>query len=96
MWIDDVQVFPNVEKKSALVKIKIGNATGQAGSGNVAAVFRGMDSINVPASVNIKWDSLGGTAEMEVPLPEPKLWDEFHPSLQFFNLQLFSASGGIR
>jgi beta-galactosidase len=39
VWIDDVQVFPNVGKKSALVKVRIGNATGSAGSGKFLAAL---------------------------------------------------------
>ena len=94
VWIEDAQVFPNVEKNSALIKMEVGNITGQAGSGKVAAVFGGMDSVNVPASVTVKWDAAGGMADFEVPLPEAKQWDEFHPNLQSFTLQLFAASGG--
>ena len=33
VWIADAQVFPNVAKKTALIKVKIGNATGRSGSG---------------------------------------------------------------
>jgi hypothetical protein len=95
VWIDDVQIFPNVKKKSALIKIKIGNVTGQAGSGNIAAVFEdGIDSLNVPASISINWNSTGGIAQMEIPFPAAKPWNEFSPNLQFFNLQLFPANGG--
>ena len=35
VWIEGVQVFPNVGKKSARVKIKISNATGKTGSGKI-------------------------------------------------------------
>ncbi|MBU6399105.1 MAG: hypothetical protein KGS61_02200, partial [Verrucomicrobia bacterium] len=35
VWLDDVEVYPNVEEKSALVRIRIGNETGQAGSGTI-------------------------------------------------------------
>src|ERR1035437_5500486 len=36
VWIDDAQVFPNVEGKSAHIKVRIGNVTGKAGSGTLA------------------------------------------------------------
>jgi len=94
VWIDDVQVFPDVTNKSALVKIKIGNSTGEAGNGNIAAVFGGMDSVIVPASVPVTWDASGGSAELEIPMPNANLWNEFHPNLQSFTLQLHSAAGG--
>ncbi|HEY3760199.1 MAG TPA: hypothetical protein VGN23_00425 [Verrucomicrobiae bacterium] len=94
VWIDDVQVFPNITNKSALVKIKIGNSTGEPGNGSIAAVFDGMDSVNMPASVPVTWDASGGSATLEIPMPNAKLWDEFHPNLQSFTLQLFPAAGG--
>ena len=35
MWLEDVQVYPNVAKQVALVKVRIGNATGKEGSGEL-------------------------------------------------------------
>lgn len=73
VWIDDAQVFPNVEKKSALVKVKVGNATGKTGAGTVSV--RGN-------SVPVTWDQKGGSAEVEVQLgANAKLWSEFSPVL---------------
>ena len=86
MWIDDVQVFPNVEKKSARVHVKIGNATGQPGSGTIA-----IGSASAPAN----WDASGGTAELEVSLgTKVTEWDEFHPALQ--HLKVFFANGSVK
>ena len=39
VWIEDVQVFPNVTNQTALIKIKIGNSTGKAGSGTINLGF---------------------------------------------------------
>lgn len=80
VWIDDAQIYPNVENKSALVKVKIGNIAGQNGSGTLTA-----NGANVPVS----WNSSGGTAEITVRFPQDTLtWDEFHPALQKISLQL--------
>ena len=71
VWIDDAQVFPDVEKKSALIKLHIGNATGQSGSGTLSAGG---------ASMPVNWDTNGGHLELEVPLgANAQLWDEFNP-----------------
>src|SRR5664279_6592406 len=35
VWIDDVQVYPSVATKQALVKVRIGNATGKDGRGEL-------------------------------------------------------------
>ena len=36
VWLEDVQVYPNVEKKSAMVKIHVGNDSGKAGKGKIS------------------------------------------------------------
>jgi len=83
VWIDDAQVFPDVEKKTAIIKVKIGNLTGQAGSGTLSAGG---------ASMAVNWDAKGGSAELTVPLGDKaQTWDEFHPNLQHLNLQLSGA-----
>ena len=82
VWIDDAQVFPNVEKKSALIKVKIGNASRQSGTGTL--------NVN-DATTDVAWDANGGQAEFEISLgKDAKTWDEFHPVLQRLKLQLKS------
>jgi len=71
VWLDDVQVYPNVGKKTALVKVRIGNSTGKAGSGVLSVGVK---------SAEVTWDSNGGQAEIEVPV-DAKPWDEFTPNL---------------
>jgi hypothetical protein len=80
VWIDDARVFPNVEKKSAVIKVKIGNRTGRPGSGMLTAGS---------SSAAVQWDSQGGQAELEVRLGDrAQLWDEFHPVMHRLTLQL--------
>jgi len=80
VWIDDAQVFPNVVKKSAFVKVQIGNLTGQSGSAKLTAG---------EASAPVTWTADGGKAQIEVPLGDSdKLWDEFHPNLQHLTVRL--------
>ncbi len=80
VWIDDAQVFPDVAKKSARLKIRIGNATGEAGVGKLSSGDK---------SIDVNWDAKGGDAELEVPLgDDAKRWDEFHPELLHVSIQL--------
>jgi len=80
VWLDDVQVFPNVAQKSVRLKVAIGNATGRAGRGVLSAGG---------TSVEAAWDATGGAAELEVPLDaEAGLWDEFHPVLHTLTVRL--------
>jgi hypothetical protein len=74
VWIDDAQVFPNISKKTALIRIQIGNITSKPGKGTLSSGGE---------IVDVAWDEKGGTAQLEVSLgAEAKLWDEFTPALQ--------------
>ncbi|HWS89638.1 MAG TPA: discoidin domain-containing protein [Pyrinomonadaceae bacterium] len=80
VWIDDARVFPNVSKRAALLKVRVGNATERAGRGTLSA-----GGVSVP----VEWDEKGGAAQLEVPLgAKAKTWDEFGPALQKLTLRL--------
>ncbi|MBC8030890.1 MAG: discoidin domain-containing protein [Pyrinomonadaceae bacterium] len=83
IWIEDAQAFPNLEQKSMLIKVRIGNNTGRSGAGTLTAIW---PDIGV---VPVTWDEFGGTAEVEVPLRfDAPTWDEFYPKLQLLRLWL--------
>jgi hypothetical protein len=91
VWIDDVQIYPDAAKKTARVKVRIGNATGEEGRGRVqGSGFRVQDrkelaKIDVPVS----WASTGGEATFEIKLPPTAgTWDEFTPELLALSLSL--------
>jgi hypothetical protein len=80
VYIDDAQVYPNVEDKSALVRVRIGNAGGAAGSGTLVA-----NGKRVPVS----WKEDGASLEFKVQYPKnAKHWDEWNPVLQKLTLKL--------
>jgi beta-galactosidase/beta-glucuronidase len=56
VWIADVQVYPNLAKKSALVKTRIGNATGQPGKGTLSV---GLEKYRGDMGCQ-RWDGGGG------------------------------------
>ena len=81
VWIEDAQVFPNVEQKSALVKVRIGNDSGKPGRGELSVGKQ---------IIPVEWSADGGDASMEIPMGDAKLWDEFHPNLQHLAVTLKS------
>ena len=83
VWIEDAQVFPNVADKSAQIKVRIGNATGSAGSGTLTVGA---------ATTPVSWDATGGDATIDVPLPKAVPWSEFAPVLQHLTLKLSGPS----
>jgi beta-galactosidase len=80
VFLDDVQVFPNVTNHSAKVRVQIGNASGRAGAGHLV-----LNDRDVPVS----WDEKGGAAEVELALgDQARTWDEFSPALTRLALHL--------
>src|SRR4030095_3159156 len=83
VWIDDAQVFPNLPKRSLLIKVHIGNQTGLSGQGTLTAIWP--DVGIVPAS----WDEHGGNVEGEGRIrADAPTWDEFNPKLSVIRLWL--------
>jgi hypothetical protein len=97
VWIDDVQVYPDIEKNTARVKVRIGNLTGESGSGTLTATVRpaGSDGRAAPAGElqqQMCWSDEREIAEFQVPLTgQIKLWDEFSPNLYRLALTLENA-----
>jgi hypothetical protein len=80
VYIDDAQLYPNVDERSVLVKLRIGNAGGKAGSGIASA-----NGMKIP----VTWTEQGGSAEFRVQYPKnAQTWDEWHPVLQKMKLAL--------
>lgn len=97
VWIEEVRVEPGVARKAALVRVRIGNASGQAGTGQlavVAALQSSTGGAQAEARKTVAWDAGGGRAELEVRLGEAApLWDEFNPALYTLTATLLGADG---
>ncbi len=95
VWIDDVQLYPNAAKKTAKVKVKIGNATGKAGDGKITSNIQ-LSTPNAQRSTKVetmKWNEDGANVEFEVAVgADAKLWDEFAPQLYEMTLTLESGN----
>jgi hypothetical protein len=103
VWIDDVQVFPNVEKKFAVVKIKIGNMSGSDGKGKIQIFYDFSMNQNQPTAIrmpvrtlrtdSVTWTTNETTFDFEIQLPgNPEAWDEFNPTLNYINVSLSGDS----
>jgi beta-galactosidase len=83
VWIDNAQAFPNLTKKTMLIKVRIGNQTGRSGDGTLTAIWPDV------GIVPVNWNEQGGSAEVEVPLrDDAATWDEFNPKLHLLRLWL--------
>lgn len=87
VWISDVQVYPDVAKMQARVEVKIGNATGQPGHGQL--VVNGQSS-------DVSWNENGGQAQVTVDMRGAKLWDEFSPNLSEMTVKFGDDTRTVR
>ena len=100
VWIDDVQVYPDLARKSATVKVVLANSTGTSARGvlTVDAVAQNTDAAHDPPPRRRPVE-LGEstTVEIDYPLGDGfQTWDEFHPALYRFAVELDATAGGSR
>ncbi len=81
-YIDDIQVYPDLTEKKALVKISIKGK--ESGTIKLSAESFNGASIHRPLSVSRSYKSKGKESSVDIDLimgEDMQLWDEFHPNL---------------
>ena len=84
VWLEDVQVFPDLKSKSAEVKVRIGNIGGEPG--------RGVLTVN-STSVEVSWLKAGGEASVNIDQRGATAWSEFTPALEHVRVRLSGNMG---
>lgn len=100
VWLEDVQVYPDIEKKQAVVRVAVGNETGKPVSGQITVRC---ESYKVPTPTMFVAQSFPFKAperENQVefiysPGDAVPLWDEFHPAMLRLTLRLEAMSDGV-
>ena len=84
VWIDDVQVYPDVAARKVRARITIGNMTGKPTEGELDFCEpAGPHVVSVsPAHMAFKVVDQSAVLNVECNVPKnARLWDEFHPNL---------------
>jgi hypothetical protein len=83
VWLDDLQVYPDVAKRTARVKARIGNSSGQSAHVQLdLRVARPDRRSPATARQEISVPTEGANVELDLALgQDAQLWDEFHPAL---------------
>ncbi len=106
VWIENVHAVANVQTRSVLLKVQLGNVTGAPGKGVLEVLYNRPASRRLTVRTRsperlikapVEWGADGGTTEIEVTLPKDKneLWDEFTPALHSLQL-VFAAETGTQ
>ena len=93
VWIEDVQVYPDLDKKTALAVVKVGNATGRSLEASIDVQAAPTDAVGQagsatrrkppvpPGKVQLKANE-PTTLEISLPMGDDvRPWDEFSPRL---------------
>jgi hypothetical protein len=96
VYIDDVQIYPDVKNRKARVKITVNNATQNEFSGKLTIAAKSFNSTTSDQTQeiasNVTVPKQGeNTIELELPFGEKmQTWDEFNPSLYNLEAKLVS------
>jgi len=101
VWLDEVQVYPDVDNKQATIRAVIGNITSRAASGRITSSG---ESWNVPGSAKFSSQSTSIKApnrKNEIAFTyklgdDVPLWDEFSPAMIRLTILLESQVGEER
>ncbi len=102
VWIDDVQVYPDIAKKTARTKVTLGSLARTDGRGTLTleAHVIGDDPSAKPPRREIPVSFRGGEStviDVEYPLGKAmRLWDEFQPALYRLQIDLRASTQGAR
>lgn len=101
VWIDDVQVFPDVSDNSAHVRVRLGNLTRGGGRGTLTADAVAVNTASphdpAPKTVPLVFGPGEETlVEFDYTLGDQvQLWDEFRPTLYRLSLALDAGTGEV-
>lgn len=92
VYIEDLQVYPNIADNSIKVKMQINNYTKKEFAGNAVFTVSGQDySLNKDIAVNGN-DSLTYVEDVIQLGKKVKLWDEFNPNVYKITCQLNTSN----
>ncbi|HRP32010.1 MAG TPA: glycoside hydrolase family 2 TIM barrel-domain containing protein [Agriterribacter sp.] len=91
LYIDDVQLFPDIQNKQVTARIKINNEVKSANKAEIRLLATGTDKAEQlkPLIKQIALQSGVNAVEIVYPMgSRPLLWDEFNPNLYSLEVQL--------
>ncbi len=98
VYFEDIQVYPDLKKKSVNVKIQLQAGAGMASSGKITLSAKSFNTKNIlnVKPVTVPYQIKNGTGNVEIELPmgdKIATWDEFDPALYRLTASLQSKDG---
>ncbi len=97
IWIDDIQVYPDIRNKSAKLLVTIDNKTNKQAGGTltIASKSRNARQNHTPSKKDVEFTASKPETVVEVDYPmgdDVLLWDEFTPALYELTVSLKAAA----
>ncbi len=93
VYVEDLQVYPNITDQSIKVKLRVNNATKKQVKGKVSFAIAGT-KYSLKHEVALVSSDSATFVEADIPLGKHiKLWDEFNPNLYRISCQLNTSDG---
>lgn len=94
VYVDDMQLYPDVTEKTVTARLQIRNYTGKPFEGIARFHITGDDGYNLTRELPVNGKDSLGSFEGKIALGKDiQLWDEFHPNLYRVECKLLTSVG---
>lgn len=94
VYVDDMQLYPDVTEKTVTARLQIRNYTGKPFEGTARFHITGDDGYNLPRELPVNGKDSLVSFEGKIALGKDiQLWDEFHPNLYRVECKLLTSVG---
>lgn len=94
VYVDDMQLYPDVTEKTVTARLQIRNCTGKPFEGTARFHITGDDGYNLTCELPVNGKDTLVSFEGKIALGKDiQLWDEFHPNLYRLECELLTSVG---
>lgn len=94
VYVDDMQLYPDVTEKTVTARLQIRNCTGKPFEGTARFHITGDDGYNLTCELPVNGKDTLVSFEGKIALGKDiQLWDEFHPNLYRVECELLTSVG---
>lgn len=94
VYVDDMQLYPDVTEKTVTARLQIRNCTGKSFEGTARFHITGDDGYNLTRELPVNGKDSLVSFEGKIALGKDiQLWDEFHPNLYRVECKLLTSVG---
>jgi hypothetical protein len=97
VYINDIQLYPDIKKKQVIARVQINNITGKATNVHIDLAATTENTHAEQLNIVSKNQNIGKNAVVEIVYPmgkHPGLWSEFHPNIYKMRVKVSAGLSG--